>query len=233
LENLADQPEHQAVLERMRSELRSWILETRDLGFLPEADMFARAAGDPPYTMARQPDAYPVERVLDAAELVGKTEALQQQVELLQDEDPAVRYWAAVGLHAAGSFNADVKPQLREAMRDVSTALDIEPKTAIFLTFIDIALHDASSAVRIETAGALAELGWNDRASDVLTDELASEDWNAQLQAARTLQLMGEAAKPAFPTMRRQLDHARQHEPTETLAMFVRFALEEALNGHE
>jgi uncharacterized sulfatase len=205
LDNLAGRPEHRSVLAKMRARLRDWLLEARDLGFLPEADLLARTGSGTPYEMARQPDAYPVDRVLAAAEVVGEKGAVGRQQQLLADADAGVRYWAAVGLHAAGR---DARPAAGGLRR---------------------ALEDPSSAVRIEAAAALATLGEPEAALDALTTGLRSADWNTALHAARTLQHLGPAAAPAMPVLRERLAHARRHEGTQTLALFVRFALEAAL----
>jgi arylsulfatase A-like enzyme len=205
LHNLADKPEHRAVLANMRARLRDWILETRDLAFLPEADMLTRAGAGTPFEMARQPGRYPLERVLAAAETVGEKDAVERQQKLLTDPDAGVRYWAAVGLRAAGGAALPARDGLRRALRD------------------------SSSAVRIEAAGALAALGEGKAALDVLTAELDADDWNAVVHAARTLQLLGPRAEPARPAMRERLISARQQEGEQTLAMFARFALEAAL----
>jgi uncharacterized sulfatase len=205
LHNLAGRPEHRAVLEKMRARLRDWLLETRDLAFLPEADMLARAGTVTPYEMARQAGKYPVERVLAAAELVGAKDAVARQRELLADPDAGVRYWAAVGLRAAGK---DARPAADDLRR---------------------ALKDPSSAVRVEAAGALASLGEGKAALDVLTTELNSADWNASLHAARTLQLLGPAAEPVRAALRERLAQVRAQDGRQILALFVRFALEAAL----
>ena len=41
-----------ADLARMRERLRNWIIQTSDLGFLPESDLVARAGRDSPYEIA-------------------------------------------------------------------------------------------------------------------------------------------------------------------------------------
>jgi hypothetical protein len=207
LHNLAARPEHRATLERLRGKLREWMIETRDLGLLPEADLLARAGGDSPYELARKPGAYPVERVLATAELVGQPGSVSKLARALRDKDAGVRYWAAVGLRAAGGKASGERSALRRALKD------------------------SSSTVRIEAAGALAGLGDRAAVSGVLTAELSSTDWNTSLHAARTLQLLGAAAEPAHPAMRERLALARGQEGRETFAMFVRFALEAALEG--
>jgi len=75
-------------------------------------------------------------------------------------------------------------------------------------------LTDESPPVRIEAAGVLGAL-------DVLTAALASYDETVQLHAARTLQLLGEKARPALSAMQAALPKAKN--------MFVRWAIEGAI----
>jgi uncharacterized sulfatase len=98
--NLAGSAEHRAVLEKLRAALQSHILETRDLGFLTEAEMHERASGCSPYDMAREPGKYPLERILATAELAANrdAEAIPALVQGCEDEDSAVRTWAVTGL---------------------------------------------------------------------------------------------------------------------------------------
>ncbi|MCB1078603.1 MAG: sulfatase, partial [Verrucomicrobiae bacterium] len=97
--NLADSPEHQAVLERMRQAHRDWVFRVRDVGFLPEAEIHARAKGGAPYTFAHS-DAYPLEAIFEAAQLATsmKEADLPAIVKLLDHPDSGVRYWGATGL---------------------------------------------------------------------------------------------------------------------------------------
>ncbi|MBM4019110.1 MAG: sulfatase [Planctomycetes bacterium] len=176
--NLAASPEHAQVLQRMRSEHRRWVLETRDTGFLAEQEMVERSAGATPLEMAQRDEKYPLARILAAADLVGRPEALSRQVELLKDGDSAVRYWAAVGLKALGR---DAAPA-REALR--------------------AALADPSATVSVEAAGALAAQGGVQPALDVLVKELRGPRPDAAAHAARTLELLGEAARPVLPAMK-------------------------------
>ncbi len=207
IRNLADDPAQAGRLRRMRELLREHILASRDLGFLPELDMVRRSKGSTPYEMARSEKVYPLGRILDAAWLVGgATTNLPRQTRLLKDSDSAVRYWAAVGLHAAG------KPA--ETAADALTA----------------AMADRSAAVRIEAAWTLAELGRNaEDAVKLLAGELAGSDHRAALRAARALQLLGEKARPALEAMERALAAARKGKGDP--AMFLRFSLEPAVAG--
>lgn len=205
IRNLATSPEHRAILERMRTAHRQWIRETRDLGFLPEPEVWQRSAGSAPYEMARHADKYPQERIVEAASLVGRLASLARQIELLKDSDSAVRYWAAIGLRAQG-------PQAAKA-RDALVA----------------ALSDSSASVRIEAAGVLAAQGESSEALRVLTAELSSPSPDAAVRAARALQLLGDKARPALPAMQAALEKAQQGQGDP--AMYIRFALEPAAKG--
>jgi uncharacterized sulfatase len=103
--NLAGSAEHRAVLERMRGALRAWMLETRDVGLLPESEVYARAKGSTPYEVGQDPAKYDLPRVLEAAELAsnGQGDAVEELTQRLSDPDAGVRYWAATGLLARGA----------------------------------------------------------------------------------------------------------------------------------
>lgn len=102
--NLADSPEHQEVLRRMREALRQWILQVRDVGFLPEPEIHSRSQNSTPYELGHDPERYPLARILAMAELassLGPDAAAPLQAGL-DDPDAAVRYWAALGLMMRG-----------------------------------------------------------------------------------------------------------------------------------
>ncbi|NQT50844.1 HEAT repeat domain-containing protein, partial [bacterium] len=206
--NLAASPEHQPVLDRLRQALRQWIADTRDVGFLPEADAALRCAGTTPYALARDKGRYPQQRIVAAADLVGRgPAAVPRQTELLGDPDAAVRYWATVGLHAAGGAARPAAKALRRALRD------------------------PSACVRIEAAAALAGLGHAAEALALLQEELAKPNSDARVRAARALELLGPAARPALPAMRAALAAARKQKGQH--AMYVRFSLDQALKTLE
>jgi hypothetical protein len=202
--NLADSPEHRPILERMRAAHRQWMADTHDIGFLPELEAWRRAEGSTPYEVAQQPRQHPRERIVEAADLVGRgPRALPGQTELLEDPDSAVRYWAAVGLRALGAQAAPARGALERV------------------------LDDSSPPARIEAAAALARLGRTDRALATLTAALRGEHGDEVLHAARVLELMGEGARPAIDAMRAALESpAAKAGP---LGMFVRFSLNAAL----
>ena len=205
LHSLADSPEHRDTLTTMREELRRRITETRDLGFLPEAEVWQRCAGTTPYEIARNVKLHPQQRLIEAASLVGSGEStLDELIRLLKDDDCAVRYWAAVGLAALAEKTA--------------------PTRSALLT----ATTDASFTVRIEAANALARMGDVETALPVLIRSLEHDDPDTMLHAARTIELLGSKAQSAVPSMRAALKRAQAGGGR---YMFVRFSTQAFLKA--
>ncbi len=181
IHNVADDPAYRPVLERMRKALRKWQLESRDLGLMHEAEAARLVAdGRPLIEVARDEGVYPLARVLDTAQRVGLSGEVPEFARRLADANPTVRYWAIVGLRAAGD----------EAIAE---------KTAI-----ERAMADPSLPVQVEAAGILARWGQSQAVSHLAT-VLRSGDEHARLHAARTLQLLGEKARAALPAMQEAL----------------------------
>jgi arylsulfatase A-like enzyme len=203
LQNLADSSDSAAAaaLKRMRADLRAWLLEIRDTAFLAEEDAYARAGDGAVFDVARRAGAYPFERVLAMAELVGDSRAVAQQRAGLRDEDAAVRYWAAIGFAA----NQD---GTREARADLTRAM-----------------ADRLAAVRIEAAGALFSATGEAAARELLIRELKNNDANVALQAARTLELLGRLALPALEPIRARHALALSRERDSQLERYIGFSL--------
>ncbi len=208
LKNLADQPQYHEQLQRMRRACRRWSLQTGDLGFLPEALIAEEAEGLTPWELRHDAERYPIEQVLDAADLVGRTGEFTRQLELLHDPNAAVRFWAVVGVRTNRQRAAEVV----EAVNQL--------------------LQDPAAIVRIEAAVALVQQG-DARALQVLARELRSENLNVALLAARNLQLLGDRAAPVAAVMRETLADASAREGQHPLYMFIRFSLEAALENRD
>lgn len=113
--NLALNPtaDNLQILQRLRRELTSKALEIRDVGFLPEAELHARAGSDAPYDMGHDARRYDAGKVQAAA--------LQPAKASLNDPDAGVRYWAATGILIGGpTAVAANQVALRKALRDQS-----------------------------------------------------------------------------------------------------------------
>jgi arylsulfatase A-like enzyme len=175
VKNLAADPAHRGVLERMRKALREWMIEIRDLGFLPEADLRTRFKGEAPYEAVRaRPDSYPLERLMEAADLANRIDpaVAGKLEELLRDGDSAVRYWGATGLAALGEKARPAEEALRKS------------------------LGDAAPDVRIAAADALCRLGRLEEALPALGRALKHENEWARLRAANVIDALGARAAP-------------------------------------
>ncbi|UCD28158.1 MAG: sulfatase-like hydrolase/transferase, partial [Planctomycetota bacterium] len=187
LHNLADSPNHQKILQRMREILHSWMIETRDTGLLPEAEMHLRCGEIPPYELADRPNTFPIERILEVAEMVGMgPEHRPRLIEKLGDSDSTVRYWAAVGLTAPG---LDARPALKPLLG---------------------ALGDPSPNVRFAAAEVLCVIGRAPEALPVLVEGLHHQNKWARLHAAMSLVAIGDRARPVLKDIEKILANEKE-----------------------
>ena len=128
--NLAGSKDHMEIKNELRSILRDHILETRDAGFLPEAEMHRRAniTGQTIFEMARNSDHYPLRRIYDFAGLAADRDLgiLPQLLEGLNDKDPAIRYWAVTGIMIRGEDAYDqTSEKLKMVLMDENSSVQI------------------------------------------------------------------------------------------------------------
>jgi hypothetical protein len=200
MKNVAGDPEVAPVLARMKKALRDWQVACRDVGLIHEWQAAKMCeAGRPLCEAAREEKDFALQRVLDSAERVGLPGQTEEFVRRLSDADPTVRYWAAVGLRVAGR---EVAAAAKDALRK--------------------ALEDPSLPVQVEAAGTLVRQLETREALDLLAGIIRSRDEHAVLHAARTLQLLGEKARPALPAMREAIGQCSD---------FARWSLEAAVAG--
>ena len=182
IHNLADDPAQKETLERLRQAHLDWVLDTRDVGLIPEPDIAERekALGSAWAILNGSNGAALMERVRDSASLaLADKEKLEAMVANLADEDAAVRYWAATALGNLGPDSV--------AVREKVTPL----------------LQDDSAVVRVAAARALARMGDASAALPVLEAVLDNGTQWARVHAAIVLDEMDEAARPALPAMER------------------------------
>jgi N-sulfoglucosamine sulfohydrolase len=171
LHNLADSPEYGETLEKMRGVHVDWVLETRDLGLIPEQYLRKRAKPTSEYEYG-QSAAFPVERVLETALLMGGRN-VDELILRLEDQEPAVRFWAANGLTNLGT----------EALPSQEKLLHILNK-------------DTVSEVRIAAAQALCKMNKPEPALPVLASFLKDERLYIRVAAANVVDRIGEQARP-------------------------------------
>ena len=179
--NLANSPEHQEALQRMRAAHFDWVRQTLDLGLLPEQNMRDRAQGSSEYEMARQGQkSFPIERIFSTAVLSGQgPDAVPKLLKRFDDEDAAVRFWAVIGLTNTSASDESAVKALQKS------------------------LSDPSVEVRIAAAESLCRIDQSTEAIPVLIDAFAHESPWVRLQAANALDRIGEKARPALDVIRK------------------------------
>ncbi len=181
MNNLASEPQYRNILGRMRKTHLAWVLETRDLGLVPEAEINARQGklgsawailgGDQAGTL--------INRLRDAASLsLEGANSLPKMRQTLKDDDAAVRYWAAVGIGNLGTAGSAAKNDLT------------------------LALADDSENVRVAAARALCRMNEPNEALPVLVAVLDSGTQWARVHAANVLDEIDEQARPVLDGMK-------------------------------
>jgi len=176
--NLASDPSYQKVLKRMQKELKRWVREIYDPGFLPEGEMINQSTGKTNFDLIRTSD-YPLEEIIKIAEIASEqnSENIPVLLKSLSHDQAAIRFWAATGFAILGE--------------------KAEPAENILLN----SLKDNSSDVCIAVAEALINLGSEREALPILISELTNKNSKTALHAANVLDVIGQKAKPALQKM--------------------------------
>ena len=171
IRNLVDRPELQETLSRLRQMHLAWLHETFDLGLMPEAEVHARSKGRTRFDLGRDDKAFPRDRLLAAAEAVAKAD-LTGCLKLLEDGDPAVRWWGATGAGVHGGKSDLVEAALHKA------------------------LDDPAPIVRVAAANGLCRLEKFDKAMPVLTKCLKDDNPWVRHESALAIDALGKQAAP-------------------------------------
>jgi len=183
LNNLAGDPKYAADLKRLRAECRRWMLAEHDLGLLSQYELYRRSRPDSPYEMATDLKRNPTAKMLDAADLANACDAknLHPLQQLMQDDDGAVRRWAAIGLLALKTNATPARSGL------------------------ELGLADDSPDVRMTCAETLANLGQTNVALPVLIALLTHDSGIIRGQTLLALARIGPAARAALPHLEEAL----------------------------
>ncbi|MBT5427082.1 MAG: sulfatase, partial [Bacteroidetes bacterium] len=150
--NLINDDAHSAIREEMRNELKASILEIRDIHFLPEYELKKISEVSTPYEY-RLTEAYDYQAIIDAAYLSGEQSGSANiNLDLLNNENPVIRYWGAVGVH-----------------NQLDNYLE-------YLEEIQTHLTDSYPPVQIELAAVLFEMTAHPVAKDILLSFLNSDN---------------------------------------------------------
>ena len=100
--NLIQESEYKAKAQQFREMLYQETLASRDVMLLPEYEIALISKNKSPYEFRQNEADFPVEKILKAALLSGKrgSDIAAEQVQLLQDQNKIIRYWAALGLRS-------------------------------------------------------------------------------------------------------------------------------------
>ena len=186
IHNLAADPSHKQVLDRMRARHLKWVVDTRDIGLIPESEIEIReqAAGGR-YNILLNSDPGLIQRIRDVSSLaIGGVEGGERLFAALDDKDSIVRYWAAIGI---GNLSVG---GLKSPLDSKTTTLKLKALT-----------EDGSPCVRIASARALLKLSEAELALSVLKKELQGEHQWARLRATIVLDEAGEQARPLIPEL--------------------------------
>ena len=153
--NLIGSPAVSKKLKELRTTLNEWCLEIRDVGFLPEGEIHSRSNGTTPYEMGHNDKLYPLKRIMTAANWA-TSKAFNELPELkkyIDDDDSAVRYWAAVGILNRGAPAVAVSAnELKILMDGASPYAQIAAAYAVAKYSEDSALVQAAVATLLDLA---------------------------------------------------------------------------------
>ena len=182
LNNLAKEAEHLEIMELLKRNLFSWMVETKDLGLVPEYEMIEKSKGGAPYdTFSGNFDPKPI---LDLVDKIGRG---KQHIDsfnfALQSSNPVYRYWGATGLAALGQNAAESKELLQST------------------------LNDPVPYVRFAASEAICNIGYPRQGVEILSKGLDSESVVNQLHASQILMAVGKNAAFALPKMKIAIDN--------------------------
>ncbi|HUW18838.1 MAG TPA: sulfatase-like hydrolase/transferase [Sedimentisphaerales bacterium] len=181
ISNLAGLAKYEAVLKQMRSRLKKWILQTGDVGLIPEPELevLAKKYGseyDIPRGKENRSLVSDILGVIESGEQ--GTSGVNDLLRAMKDKRPSIRWWAAMGLGDLGPSAARAKGALTSA------------------------LQDDSAGVRVACARALCKMDVQDKALPALLRELRGEDQIVRHYAALALEDIGQKALPALDALK-------------------------------
>ncbi len=141
--NLAENPEYQQVLEKMRELMKKEILESRDVLFLPEYEIALLSETTSAYEFRLNKEKYPLEEIYEVASLAGfrGKEVTTKQIDFLKSPNGIVRYWAILGLRSQNE--EDLKTFSPDILNSIT---DNYPPVALTASAIAYELYNNKTA---------------------------------------------------------------------------------------
>lgn len=132
--NVAKLPRHTGRVQRFRKAIAEHAGATRDVGFLPEAEMHLRAKGTTPYDMARDATKYDWRHIISAAQFASVPHDGPSGIarDSITHADSAIRYWATVEVLIHGKPAVErYRRELRERLKDGSPSVCVAVAEAL------------------------------------------------------------------------------------------------------
>ncbi|MEM9026168.1 MAG: sulfatase-like hydrolase/transferase, partial [Verrucomicrobiota bacterium] len=127
--------ENPVMLEKMRLNLHEHMIYAHDLGFIPEPlkQRINRQGRQTIYEYGQSDANYPIARVLELATRVSDNEPeyLDTFIDALNDENPTIRYWGAVGIRILGEEALSAKAEIHDALTDPEFSVRIAAAIAL------------------------------------------------------------------------------------------------------
>lgn len=211
LNNLANDADFKEKTEELRSQLKSWLIDKKDIGFLHESEMMIRSEGSSPMEIAQNAEKYDARTIIDAAfEASVKDPDDDNVAGMLKDSDSGVRFW---GLNAVYMMD--------------------EPANEIYET-VGNQLDDPSPAVAILASEILINKGMDsEKGLEVLMKYLRDERPTVVLNSAISLRRIGENACPVLPQIREEVKKYHGDKgagySSWSYPMFIGFALDQVI----
>lgn len=171
IHNLSGKKEYQADLERLRNQLHKHLIETKDVGFVPEAQIEEIAKTTAPYNFAQSAQ-YDISRVLETAEFASSRDVKQlpELVKRLNDKDASVRYWASTGITILGNKAIAAKTKVIELLKDENEPVRIAASEAAYklgektqsLAALSSALNSQNKAAKLQALNVFRSLSKDD-----------------------------------------------------------------------
>jgi arylsulfatase A-like enzyme len=136
--NLANDPAYKKVLEKMRGQLETEIIRSRDVLLLPEYEIGLMSKTTTPYEFRLDKKKYKVDKVFDAASIAGfrGEEAAAKQIRMLRSSDRFVRYWGIVGLSSQSqNILKSYSKEIEKAMSDSYPPVAVTASAIFFMAF--------------------------------------------------------------------------------------------------
>jgi arylsulfatase A-like enzyme len=143
--NLIDDPRSRVIADQMRNRLHANLTKSRDILFLPEYEIGLLSDKTTAFDFRLSDQDYAFKEILSAASLSGKRgkNISVQQLKLLSNPNPIIRYWALVGLRS--QHPAFLKPYHDNIMNAVR---DQYPPAAITASVIAFELFENQQALQ-------------------------------------------------------------------------------------